>query len=197
VLLEKLQKVVYCLNPELKAIEYSVETIQNVFAKQIEPILLSLEYFLKDNNEGLKKYFEMFEQDEKDDNYDYNKGQLEQKKRLELEMKNNDKLEIEGEKPEDIYVEKYYKVKSVVNEMTESEMTNWEDLNKRGNISERIDLMKQGRFIPIKVVMRFLMNYSRTVGRRYFAQEVKALSLKDCFEYINGNITHNSLFIEN
>ena len=180
VLLEKLQKVVLCLDPSLRNSEYSIESIQQVFDKQIGPILNSLEKYLTSPEEGLKSFMEMFETDEKEDNYEYNKEHLERKKKLEIENKDNE------EPQEEVYVEKYYKVKPVLKEMNAREMENWEDLNRRGQIVERIDLLKDQHSIPVKVVMRFLMNYARTVGRRYFPQEVKVLSVQNCLEYISG-----------
>lgn len=181
VLLEKLQKVAFCLDPVLKNAEYSIQTIQRILNTRISPVLDSLDFYLTSPDHQLKTFFQIFEQDEKDENYEMNREHLEERKRLEIRRK------AEGKPfdPNEVYVEKYYKVKPILSEMTELELETWGDFLRRGDAAQRVELSKEGRRVPEKVAMRFLMNFARTVGRRFFAEEVRAIRVRDCVGYVN------------
>lgn len=179
VLLGKLQKVLSCLDPKFRTTEYSVDTMEDIFSQQVEPVLDSAEAYLADSKAAMDLFFEMFEKDEEEDNYDYNRRQLDDQQRKDFEARTG-----QTNIPK-VVIEKFYRVKPIVKEMSEDEMSRWEDANRRGEIHERVHLMKRGT-VPAKVVLRFLMNYARTVGRRFHPQEVRALTHEHCHEYIRG-----------
>ena len=207
ILLEKFQKVFKCVDNSLEKEEFSIETFEKFYIKRIEPLLIQIEDALKrtqksktlqtnsqntESKDFMKAYFEMFEKDEKNDNYEYNREQKEAKKLQEIEAarKKKENIPFTLEDTKEIFIEKYYKNLNIYEEMEQSDRDKIREIveikrnenHNTGQISKIVD------GIPLEVAIRFIMNYSRSVGRRYYPQEVKAVRTKHIVEYIQGRI---------